>query len=74
MLDLLTLGMSIGAQEELKNARKTHGATVNQPEETTCTTAPPSVLEQAANVVGTFFHRIAIDGSFNFKFILRIEL
>ncbi|CAD7937665.1 unnamed protein product [Amoebophrya sp. A25] len=50
MLDLMTLGLSLGAQEELNKAREAHGAELNQE-----TAAPaeqtPTVVSQAAEVV-----------------------
>ena len=57
MLDLMTLGLSVGAQQELEKARETHGAQLNQEQNaaetaSTTTSASSSAIEQAAEVVG----------------------
>ena len=54
MLDLMTLGLSLGAQEEMNKAREAHGAELNQQQSETETSTAPSVLEQAAEAVGIF--------------------
>jgi len=58
MLDLLTLGLSMGAQEELNKAREAHGAELNQDSSCASTMSTPTILGQAADVLDSMLNAV----------------